>query len=299
MRLYKKQSEIVRGVGVNMLKLAVHLHLHYIVMWPEMKSYLANIKDYPYDLFVTLTVENSEIEKDIKLFKPDAKIWIVENRGYDVGPFIEFLHYIDLCKYDLIMKLHTKNKFDGTDTHINQYIFSRKLWFKTLLSSLIGNHHIFMNNIHKFEKYPKIGMLGSKYLITSNAMSSENMRKQVEDALTELGYDKASIKFVAGTMFICRSGILSPIKNAYKIKDFLPTDGNVKDGTLAHVLERVFGSLVIANGYQIGCINHYYSMQLKLTGNNLCRFIYQNKITNNHNRIIKICKLPIYHRRVL
>jgi DNA-binding NarL/FixJ family response regulator len=35
-------------------------------MWPELKKYLADIGNYPYDLYVTLTTFAPEIEKEIK-----------------------------------------------------------------------------------------------------------------------------------------------------------------------------------------------------------------------------------------
>ena len=281
------------------LRLAVHLHLHYISMWPEMKSYLANIKDYPYDLFVTLTVENTEIEKDIKSFKSDAKIWIVENRGYDIGPFIDFLHHIDLNKYDLVMKLHTKNKFNGVDTHINNYVFSRKLWFKVLTRSLIGSSKIFMKNIKEFQKYPELGMVGSKYLIASDTETSSTVSSQVGIILNELGLSSKYIKFVAGTMFICRSNILDPLKKYYTIVDFPPTNGKIKDGTLAHAIERVMGCLATAQGYKIKGFDKSLPHSYRLNLQPIARFIYQHKITKTKHEQIKVFKLPIYHRKLL
>ena len=169
------------------LLIAVHLHLYYLDMWPEMRGYLANMGDYPYDLYVTMVTENPQIEQEIKEFHSGSRIWIVENRGYDVGPFIEFLHRIDLNKYDLILKLHTKNKNKGVDTHIGKYIFNRKLWFKTLIGALIGSKKVFERNINEFVKYPEFGMAGSKYLITADPDCSKNVQRQVEKIFVYLG----------------------------------------------------------------------------------------------------------------
>ena len=279
--------------------LAVHLHLYYLEMWPEIRKFLANIGDYPYDLFVTMTCENEDLVKDIKNFHNNTKIWVVENRGYDVGPFIEFLHRIDLNKYDLVMKLHTKNNFIGDGSRINKYIFDRKLWFNTLIRALIGSPQIFERNMCEFAKCPEFGMAGSRYLITSETECFKSVQIQVEKILSELGYPTAPIKFVAGTMFMCRSKLLQPFKEHYTINDFVPTDGKVKDGTLAHALERVLGSFVIANGYKIKGFDRSLLYTCRLNFQAVRRFVYQHKVTNSKYELIKVFKLPVYRRRIL
>ena len=234
--------------------LAVHLHLYYLDMWPEIKGYLANIGDYPYDLFVTFTTKNPQLEEEIKTFKPDAKIWVVENRGYDVGPFIDFLHHIDLDKYDYILKIHTKDKNKGADTYIGNYIIGRPLWVKLLTHSLLGSTEQFDKNIRMFSDDATLGMIGSRYLISSDCRQPINIQETINQILVNCGYDAVPIKFIAGTMFMCRAKLLAPIKNNYKLADFALTDGHVKDGTLAHVMERLFGCVVQAQGYTIkGC----------------------------------------------
>ena len=52
-------------------------------MWPELKSYLKNINEGSYDLVVTLSKSNEELQKDILAFNKNAKIILSENRGYD------------------------------------------------------------------------------------------------------------------------------------------------------------------------------------------------------------------------
>jgi len=277
------------------LRLAVHLHLHYISMWSEMKSYLANIKDYPYDLFVTLTVENTEIEKDIKSFKYDAKIWIVENRGYDVGPFVEFLHRIDLNDYDLIMKLHTKNGKKGPDTKLNGLYIRREFWKQFLIKSLIGTSKQFKKNIEQFKKNKQLGMVGSRCLIATESIDISNLTLPIIKEIIGLGFDvPKKITFVAGTMFISRATLLQPIKNKYNLTEFMPTSADVKDGTLAHIIERLFGCIIKEQGYQI---KGYDQFSLKLILYNILRFVYSNKITKNNYHIIKILKIPVYRRQ--
>ncbi len=281
------------------MKIAVHLHIHYLEMWNEIKGYLHNIGDYPYHLFVTLTKENDDLIHKIKEYHKDATIYIVENRGYDVGAFVYFLHQIDLKQYDIIIKLHTKNKV-GYDTLINHRYISRKDWSELLYSGLLGSHALFIKNLYKFEVKQNLGMIGSKYLITSNVKNAKGVESGVKDFMIKLGYIKSEkITFVAGTMFMVRSHLLQQIKENFSINDFEISDPEIKDGTLAHILERIFGCLVVANGYTINGYDKNYYFECASILKTIRHFIYCRKITNHDYLLIKICKLPVYHRKQL
>ena len=77
-------------------KIAVHLHIYYEDKWDEIAVYLSNLQEYDYDLFVTLIKPNEELEKNIKKFKPKAQVFVIDNRGYDIGAFVWFLHQISV-----------------------------------------------------------------------------------------------------------------------------------------------------------------------------------------------------------
>ena len=96
-----------------------------------------------------------------------------------------------------------------------------------------------------------------------------------------------------------RSKLLQPFKEHYTINDFAPTDGKVKDGTLSHVLERVLGSVAAANGYKIKGFDGSLPYNSRLLFKNMRRFVYQHKVTNSKYELIKVFKLPVYHRRIL
>ena len=77
-------------------------------MWENIKnSYLVNL-DSDYFLYVTMNEDNEEIKKDILSFHPNSKIVKIENLGFDIGPFIYFLHDINLDEY---------NDFEYYNTH--------------------------------------------------------------------------------------------------------------------------------------------------------------------------------------
>lgn len=280
------------------LKIAVHLHLYYENMWDDICRYLSNLQGYDYDLFVTLVVANASLSAKIKQFKPQADIRVVENRGYDVGAFINFLHQIDLSDYDYILKLHTKNKQQGLDTLINHRYLSREQWFKLLWNAVLGSKKQVGRNLRAL-RHPNIGMIGSRYLITSTLKNHPKVEKGVYDVMQNLGFSRpTNITFIPGTMFWVKAETLKIIKDNFVISDFEPTDGTVKDGTLAHVLERVLGCAVVAQGWQIRGYDYWQDFEKRFSFKPFLRFCYQKKYTRHHKMLIKVLKLPIYNRKI-
>lgn len=278
------------------MNLAIHLHLYYGEQWDEIKNYLLNIKS-SYDLYVSLPEDNFALIRKIKAFHKETKIFVVENRGYDVGAFVCFLHRINLSDYDLILKLHTKGK-SGCDWRIGHYSVSRKYWSRLLFEGLLGSEELFAKNMQAFEKFPKLGMIGSRYLITSAFRNCKPVVRDVRELMKKMiNVYPARIKFVAGTMFMVRSCLLQKIKDNFSFEDFEQTDKNTKDGTLAHVLERAFGSLVVESGYEIRGFDTNVGFVLSSLVLPLRRFLFSKTLKRNLLKI-KICKIPVYWRKV-
>ena len=284
----------------NRAKVAVHLHLYYTDMWAKIADSLSNLDVCDWDLFVTLTQSDALLSKRILEFFPQAKIFVVENRGFDVGPFIYFLHQIDLSDYDFVLKLHTKNDKSGCDSQINKYWLSREMWTSLMYQSLISDRRTVLRNLHLFDKDADCGMIASRYLITSDFGASKNVCRGVLSAMKNLtGRYPSKITFAAGTMFAVRAKLLEPIKNAYSLQDFALSDSAVKDGTLAHVLERVFGCMVVAQGYKIKGSSHNWKFETAQPLKRLKHFVWNTKTTAREYRLVKICRIPVYHRRVI
>ena len=91
-----------------MKPILVHLHLFYPEMWLELKTCINNIASYPFKLYVTMVNEHQDVINDIKMSFNYPHIEIVENRGYDIGPFINIINKTNLDDYSYIVKLHTK-----------------------------------------------------------------------------------------------------------------------------------------------------------------------------------------------
>lgn len=284
--------------GHTPLRLAVHLHLHYTDMWPEIQRYLSHLGAYPYHLYVTLSSPAPELIRTISEFHAQTTIFQVENRGYDVGPFIYFLHRIDLHDYDLILKLHSKNATPGTLTWLNHRCVNRTWWARLLWSSLLGSAERVRSNISLFEQLPQLGMIASRYLVTSHPRDREKVKSILPDVMGKLGFDHFPFRFVAGTMFMMRSCLLQRVKAAFRPEDFAPTDPSVTDGTLAHALERAFGCLTLAEGYELRGVAPSLRFELAALTTAIFQFLYKKKITKNNRLIIKICRIPLINKKL-
>lgn len=284
---------------INPIKpVAVHLHLYYTDMWPELCAQLANLGDTPHRLFITLVKENQELTEQIKQVYPAAEIMIVKNMGYDIGPFIEFLNGINLDDYSYILKLHSKRPGNGTDTKLNHLPVTRYYWKVLLSQALIGSPEIWQKNLQAFADNPKLGMIGSPHLIKKLDKSDRELFPQIQANLNKLGLSPdLKFSFLAGTMFIVRSGLFKVLQHRYTIEDFAVTDGNVKDGTLAHVMERLFGAVISAQGYVLKGFVRNYRFVFSAVGKITLRFFFQKKRTQNNRILIKICKIPVCRKK--
>lgn len=276
-----------------MKKLAVHLHIYYTEQLPELLKYLHNLKNQDYDLFVTMVADNKDIVAKIKAEHPAATIWQVENRGYDIGPFIDFLHKIDLDNYEYVLKLHTKGKKSKNYTFLNHRRFDNALWGRILWDSLLKTPERLAENLQIMDNNHKFGLLGSKYCLTSAQKDYEKLLPKINTELEKMGFLPVErLSFIAGSMFLARAKCLSPLKH-YHISDFQITNSNIKEGTLAHIVERLFGVL----GQEIYALEYgYYGIEFIFIV--LKRFFYQQKTTKHGTQVIKICKLPVYFKKL-
>ena len=281
--------------------LAVHLHIYYASMWPLMQQYLSNIRNCPHRLFVTMPKENAGLAGEIRRFCPESEIYITENRGYDVGPFIHFLHQINLEDYDYILKIHTKSlSAPHTTVTLNGYRFTQKAWTLALLDGLLGTPQIFKDNIRRLQTQPGTGMIASPYFIIRDPAQSQKLLPSVARVMDKLGYPQypPDIPFVAGTMFLVRSRLMQKIKENFSLEDFPLTARGVKDGTPAHVFERVFGCLTQAAGYKITGSARNKKFERHACWRHILRFFYRSDIINHQYLLVKVCKIPVYHKKI-
>lgn len=280
------------------MKTAVHLHLYYLNQLPSLLKQMHNLDKaaIDYDLYVTMSAENPSAKSEILKEFPEAKIWLTENRGYDIGPFVDFLHKIDLNKYDYVLKLHTKNQKGGDYGCFNGVRLDSHTWAKMLLDALLETPEIIKNNFNLMSQNRQIGMLGSGFCLTDEPWTYKMLENRINQECARIGLQtNQGIKFIAGTMFLTRSKLLTPFLK-YSITDFAEVKPKVHDYTLAHCLERMFGVAVLAQGYKIEGVKYKQYILSRIIVD-IKRFLVQKKTTKNGKRILKICKIPVWQTK--
>jgi lipopolysaccharide biosynthesis protein len=280
----------------------IHVHIFYFDLWPELKACIKNFAKYPYELFVTMVDDNPVLKEDILKTFTNAKIKIVENKGYDIAPFIYTLSQIDIDKYSYIVKLHTKRNMPENST-LQDFDLSGNKWRKYLLHPFSSK-----DNVNKclecFSKNPKLGMIGDYHLIMKDECD-QKARNTAQQYVEQLGFNVKNFGFIAGTMFICRAELLKPLQKLnFKFESFETADATHRSSTLAHALERLFGILILAEGFEILDVfnsNPIKIILLSLVTKAECRlkhFLYKKKITKDGKLIVKICKIPVIYKKI-
>ncbi len=275
------------------VSLAVHLHLFYLDMWPEMRSCLENISEYPYDLYVTMTEDNSALEAEIKAFCPNAKIWKVENRGYDVGAFVYFLNHINLDNYAYVIKLHTKRNLKQKVENIgNGYGCSGSMWREWLLSFVQKDN--LKKCISALDKDEKLGAC-CYYKCIHPIKDFLGTDLETREKYKHYMFGLRSFSFIAGTMFIMRARLLADIQKMGIDSSLFDVPDEKHTMQFAHIIERSLGEVIYFNhGYIKDVFTPFARLRRAffLSLLYLKRFIFQKKLTKSGYLTIKIFKIP-------
>lgn len=228
-------------------RFAIHLHLYYRELWPEIAACIRNFKPYDYDLFITTPHADDVLRETVLSEFPSAEYHILENRGYDIGPFCEILNRLNIEEYDFIVKLHTKRDFTG---FVNLHHFKSSEWRHRLLHFCSSSVNL-ERTLNAFATNPKIGMISHGSLITGpgDFLEEDGVRAEACNILSSFGLVPRRKEFVAGSCFIARAELLRPLKGKFSLSSFnLSTDHRASK---AHILERLFGYMISSQGFVI------------------------------------------------
>jgi len=215
-------------------KVAIIAHIFYIDLWSEINEYLQSL-EINYDLFITVPniMQNEDIQKIFDTHS-DAHIYMTENKGRDVLPFLQIMSIIPKDSYLFICKLHTKKTGDSSLGHV---------WRKLLYFDLLGSDKTVKEIIHMFEKDEKIGIITGKNTILDSQRYAYGNDQKIDllAERTDIIYNEHYL-FPAGTMFWIRSELLQPLIDLFKNDELqFEEEKGQKDDTLAHAIERFFG----------------------------------------------------------
>ena len=208
--------------------------------------------DNKFDLYISLTNGNKNIEDYIKNSFPNAKIFWFDDKGLDIGPFFHILkHFIENdLNYEYLIKLHTKKSINSVGEERGNN------WRVGLVQSLIGSNEIFKKNISLFDldSNNNIGGNPNHFYKDSNLdwVRDEmyNLRL-IKDLHNSYEFDNRLI--ISGTMFMVRYKVYKEFFTISDIDRILSqlTVGYERDKKIEHKLERILSYIPQLNGSKI------------------------------------------------
>lgn len=238
-----------RSPGMSDGRIAVIVHLYYPELVDGLMKRVRMILAVAPRSRIIVTAPNAELLERWTL--PGEKR-VVENRGYDLGPFFAAIDSLDLDEFDYVVKLHTKRNRFGI---VNCMPLFGGEWRRKLLG-FVNSRRRFATTLQRFERDPNLGMIGHGSLILDYANDHSGIVwTEVEKALASVGLGHPELKrssFVAGTMFIVRAKLLKPFWRKVGEGAFSEMRGREGDDSPAHVYERAVSLAVEAQGMRIG-----------------------------------------------
>ena len=239
------------------MKIAVCIHLYHIDMIDQIIGYLNNL-EYEYDLFISLVKNYPEsFLRKLRNITKNTKILIVENKGMDVGGFLQVYKTLDKS-YDLILKIHTKKGL-GSAQKPSRFFLKHGIeetkkrgerWFNRSMNGVLQNKTKVKTIIERFQNNKDCGMTGVK--LYNNWNPNVELMNDVFNLMNlKVNYD--NYFFVGGTIFWVRNSIFKKYLTDEIIDKILniSPEGYAYEPSINHAMERVFGCLVFLDNKQI------------------------------------------------
>lgn len=243
-------------------RILVILHMFYMRSCEEIIEYLKNLDCYNYDLIITYIdgfYDLNYLDK-FKEYKKDVKFIKYQNKGYDIGPFIDVLNKVNLNKYDIVLKVQSKSTTKKIFVY-NQF-FSDRDWFLNLFEGVLGSFSVH-KMVDKLMNDKKCGLVATKNLIVKDP---EHKQELVKEGLKHKKLKNIKFYndyyFVAGSCFAIKSKLLKKIQRLkLSINDF----NNTNKGffSLAHIMERVICFYSLNSNYEFYGIKAYLIRHFK------------------------------------
>jgi lipopolysaccharide biosynthesis protein len=265
-RLLASQVDLINISTINdpgkvkSKRLAIHAHIYYPELAPDLAQYLSAFPS-AYDLYISTPFEQdrqllaSLFSKSTNLGK--LNIAITPNRGRDLAPmFVQFGK--QLLDYDYVCHIHTKKSVAANS--IGQ------VWRNYLWDGLLSNQDHRLQKIwHLLDTHALVYPQKFHWIDVNNCQWGTNYSQGIE-LCQNLGLNPPTegfIEFPAGSMFWARVDAIAPLIHLdLRFEDFDDELGQT-DHTLAHTLERLIGYLPLVQGKKIALLqnplllNHY------------------------------------------
>jgi len=246
-------SEETYAAAAKQKVLAV-AHIFYADMAEEI---LQRLSVLPKGYYLVATTSNEENQAQIRAvmerYGVEGEVRVVaSNRGRDIGAFlVDCNDVLSSGKWDIVVKIHSKKSVQDD--------YNAAQLFKThLYDNLLNSRAHVANILAEFAAHPALGMVLAPlphmgYPTMGHAWFTN--REPAQAVAKRLGinvpFDKDMPLATYGSMFIARPQALAKLVNAgFKPENF-PVEGGYKDGSLAHVLERLMAYAALSEGFYV------------------------------------------------
>ena len=235
-------------------KILAVAHIFYADMAEEI---LQRLSVLPKGYYLVATTSNEENQAQIRAvmerYGVEGEVRVVaSNRGRDIGAFlVDCNDVLASGKWDIVVKIHSKKSVQDD--------YNAAQLFKThLYDNLLNSRAHVANILAEFAAHPALGMVLAPlphmgYPTMGHAWFTN--REPAQAVAKRLGinvpFDQDMPLATYGSMFIARPQALAKLVNAgFKPENF-PVEGGYKDGSLAHVLERLMAYAALSEGFYV------------------------------------------------
>jgi len=234
-------------------KIAIHIHIFYADLVKEFVKYLKNMP-FSYDLYVSVATEEAmdSCQRSYVGLPLCNQVIIepVDNRGRDIAPmFCAFGG--KLADYDYIAHIHSKKSLYNKGGTLG--------WREYLCENLLGSPDRIKQILNLMQGDEPCGIVyPQNYVLLpywANTWLGNRGPGHVWCARLGINYlPRGYFDYPAGSMFWARGDALAPLFQADIALDDFPEESGQNDGTLAHVMERLFVLCSLKQGMPPGII---------------------------------------------
>jgi lipopolysaccharide biosynthesis protein len=212
--------------------IAIVIHLYYMEEFKYILNKVENCSLRKSALFIT-TPHNELLDLIKSKTKniPCVTIWLGENRGRDIGPFLRIIEdgYLDSYKY--ILKIHTKK---------SEYSKNGQLWFEELINGLMSDEKTVQKHLKNLTQNEMSGV--KKYFLSDEKYWYGNKIKCEQlYSIIHPNQKMPEIKFYAGSMLWLTQKKIISLKKIAINKTLFESEYGQRRQTQAHTIERLMG----------------------------------------------------------
>lgn len=196
-------------------------------------------------VIVTTVAEHApSVHTRLDRLQMPSEVFIAENRGRDILPFLRAANQLLDEGVDVALKLHTKRSLHRENG---------ETWRRELIARLVDKSRV-SRILAAFSRQPDLGLIGPEGHILPVSQYLGANEGAVDYLRIRMGAGKPASDtdiFLSGSMFWVRLEALRPLLDAHFSESEFEPEASQLDGTFAHAMERAFGICADTAGFRV------------------------------------------------